>query len=250
MKKACLFIFFTFFILTPLSFGAMIEVDEVIESTQSIRAWEKSSGKALWRSEVAVQKGDGFIFVLEEGRGIYGNDKQNRNWRTESFFHHNNKQIVPYQTKYILKEEKGDIVTKLDKYFDAKDKQVVCIIDEKTKRYVFVDDLLERSALGIVLPHFPFVRGKEISQHLLTHEPAMYKVNFKPLGQETVEAGAESIECYKLEMTVDLGALNIIGAFVPKTYFWYNVKSPHRFVRYEGLESGLGTPYIVMQVDS
>ncbi len=82
---------------------------------------------------------------------------------------------------------------------------------------------------------------------MLTDEPAFYNMTLVNKGVEPVDVGGKTIDCYKIQMIPDLGFLGIFAPFVPKTYFWYRVASPHDFIRYEGLESGLNTPYIVMQ---
>jgi hypothetical protein len=35
---------------------------------------------------------------------------------------------------------------------------------------------------------------------------------------------------------------------LPKTYLWFTVKEPHFWVKYEGLESGFASPYVVMEI--
>jgi hypothetical protein len=80
-----------------------------------------------------------------------------------------------------------------------------------------------------------------------TREDKVYSLTLHYKGTEKITVPAGTFECYKLEMTVDLGLLGIVSAFVPKTYFWYRAKD-QQWIKYEGLESGLGTPYIVMQL--
>ena len=52
-----------------------------------------------------------------------------------------------------------------------------------------------------------------------------------------------------MELILDLGLLNLLTKyFLPKTYMWFTVKEPHTWVKYEGLESGLGSPYVMMEL--
>ena len=94
---------------------------------------------------------------------------------------------------------------------------------------------------------YPFDRKSDFIFPMLTNEPAYYSMTLVNKGIDTLTVNGATIECYKLQMIPDLGFLGIFAPFVPKTYFWYKAASPHEFVRYEGLESGLNTPYIVMQ---
>jgi hypothetical protein len=58
------------------------------------------------------------------------------------------------------------------------------------------------------------------------------------------------IDCYKVELVPHLGILNLVKAFFPKTYLWFSVAPPHFWVKYEGLEEGLGTPQVVVDLKS
>ncbi|MDA2923981.1 DUF3108 domain-containing protein [Acidobacteria bacterium AH-259-L09] len=75
--------------------------------------------------------------------------------------------------------------------------------------------------------------------------PAIYQVTFKVEGRERVKTPAGDFNCYKVEMDVDLGFLNLFKVFVPDTHFWFTVDPPHFWVRYEGLERGRGSPKVV-----
>ena len=81
----------------------------------------------------------------------------------------------------------------------------------------------------------------------MTHEPSLQKMIVKYKGEETLKNGEDILECYKLQMIPDLGVLKALDIFIPKIYFWYESKPPHNFVRYEGLEGGLGSPYIILE---
>jgi hypothetical protein len=49
-------------------------------------------------------------------------------------------------------------------------------------------------------------------------------------------------------MIPHLGMLNVIRPFLQKTYFWFTVAAPNNWIRYQGLESGPGTPEVVMEL--
>ena len=85
--------------------------------------------------------------------------------------------------------------------------------------------------------------------HFLSNEPKLYEVTFESRGRETVRTPAGSFECYKIEVVPHLGALNFAKMFVAKSYFWFTVAAPHKWVRYDGYENGPGTPRIRMELD-
>lgn len=229
-----------------------IKVGTVEAVGQVIKAADKSSGQLLWQSRTASkmiknEKGEQYVLIEDNGSGIYGQDKKQKGWKTDAYIKVGPDSVAPYQVKQVIKNEAGKTIVELEKYYDAGAGKVFCKVNGRPREFAFHDDLIDREMFGLVLANYPLDK-KEIVLHLLTHEPTLYKITIRYLGNEKVNLAGREIDCYKLEMIPDLGALNLLGAFVPKTYFWYQLAAPHRFVRYEGLESGLGTPYIVMEV--
>lgn len=233
--------------LTSLCFAEIIKITDPGLGTAKLAAKDKASGSPLWKNSTAVQKtasnGKNFIVITDIGSGIYGKDKKYKTWRSEAFYYYDGERAIPYQTNLVYKDQSGRTVSSISKYYDQKTRKVLCKYDGREKTYTFYDDLVDKELLGVSLANYPFEDKRDLELHLLTNEPTLYKITMKYKGTET----ASGKECYKLEMVIDLGALNIFGAFVPKTYFWYTVQKPHKFVKYEGLESGLGTPYIVLE---
>lgn len=227
----------------------VMKITDLSLGSQGLKASDKASGKALWKSVVktvktANDKGEPFLMIEENGSGIYGKEAKQQSWHSAAYFWIKGDQLIPYQVKQVYKDPNGQVIGTVDKYYDQKNKQVACKINGSAKQSDFPADLVDKELLGTTLINYPLDR-RQVSFHLLTHEPTLYRIDMKYLGNETMGG----VECYKLQMIPDLGMLNLLGAFVPKTYFWYSLKAPHKFVRYEGLESGLGTPYIVMEAN-
>lgn len=225
----------------------IIKVEKIDEGVKVTEAREKSSGKKLWQSKLSISQidfdGQPFVYLEDIGQGKYGPGKNEVTWHTTSYIRRVGDQLVPYQVKVIFRDKQGKVIKKLEKHYNSEAKKVICLSKDGERKFDFKPDLIDREIFGIVLRNFPFEDKEGVELHLLTHEPIMYKISMKNKGKELVEG----VECYKLEMAPDLGALSIFGAFVPKTYFWYTVEEPRQFVRYEGLESGLGTPYIILE---
>jgi hypothetical protein len=171
-----------------------------------------------------------------------------KSWKTESYSLIEDKKLVPYQVKQIFKDSSGRVISSLQKDYYFVGKTIICQINGQQKSYPFQADLLDREILGLYVEEFPFGSGREVPFHLLTNEPSQYKISLKDLGRETVTIDGRAYECNKLQMLLDMGAINIFSGFFPKTYFWVNTVEPHEIVRYEGLESALGTPYIVLDI--
>ena len=218
--------------------------DEGVHRTQ---AREKDSGQPLWQSKLSISnishEGQAFLYLEDRGSGKYGKEGNEVTWQTTSYVRKNGDKLVPYQVKVIFKDKQGKLVRQLEKYYDLETGKVLCLSADGERKFDLKADLIDKEMFGVILRNFPFEEKDEVKLHLLTHEPTMYRITMKNRGKEIIDG----VECYKLEMIPDLGALSIFGAFVPKTYFWYTVAQPHDFVRYEGLESGLGTPYIILE---
>jgi hypothetical protein len=233
--------------LTGMAIAEQVTVTKINEGIVRLKAKDKASGKPLWSSQlnsrrIKTAKGDPFLYMEENGSGIHDKDQTFKTWKTVTYLRIDGDYLIPYSIKRTMKDKNGKVVQTLEKSYNAADGKVYCTLNGQTKTFDFKSDLIDTEMLGPILTNYPSGR-KEISFHMLTHELAMYKITMKYLGDEPVNGAA----CYKLQMVVDLGALNLISGFVPKTYFWYQKAYPNDFARYEGLESDLGTPYIVME---
>ncbi len=236
------------FVLSNFCHAEVFDIRHLDEGTGILKTREKSNGKHLWESTIKMQimkhEGQSYLYIEENGEGTYNNNY--RIWRTQSYFYFEDSRLIPYQVKSVLKDKSGKIVETIEKFYDRENKEITCKINHKIESFEFKEDIVDKENLGICLGNYPFEEKRDFVFHLLTHEPTLYKITLKYRGQETVTVEDKEYECHKIEMIPDLGLLNIFGAFVPKTYFWYETKAPHEFVKYEGLESGLGTPYVIM----
>ncbi|MFA6169957.1 MAG: hypothetical protein WCW67_00435 [Candidatus Margulisiibacteriota bacterium] len=225
--------------------------DPILEPKKNL-AYDKASGKTLWRSTIKVtkfsDKGKDFLYITENGSGTYGQDRKEKNWDSQAYYFYDGSTAVPYQGKLIFKSPAGKILQTVERSFDREGK-ILFRSNGKDTLFDRQGDLIDKDLLGLALSHYPFAEKRDFTFHLLTNEPKIYPMTIKYLGEETLLIGGKEIVAYKLQMIPDLGALNIFGAFVPKTYFWFTKNEPHDFLRYEGLESGLGTPYIVIEAE-
>ena len=118
----------------------------------------------------------------------------------------------------------------------------------ETKTVEAPPDTLAIEGLAGVLRFLPLNETRAFSAHVLSNEPRVYDVTFESRGKERIKVPAGEFECYKLEMVPHLGVLNVFRPLFPKTFFWFTVSAPHDWIRYEGPESGPGTPNILMEL--
>lgn len=251
MKRILIMLLVFCFALAGVSQAEVFQINNMRKGKEGLAARDKSSGKPLWQSEILTQKiehaGKTFLYIKEEGSGIYGKDKKFKSWVSEAYYHFEKTRAIPYQTNLVFRDKSGKVIQRINKFYDPDEKKAVCRVNGKEKRFEFKEDLIDKELLGTALQNYPFEEKRDVIFHLLTNEPTVYKITVKYRGMETLKIGGRVFECHKLQMIPDLGLLNIFRAFVPKTYFWYKTSPPHDFVRYEGLESGLGTPYLVLE---
>ena len=102
--------------------------------------------------------------------------------------------------------------------------------------------VLSFSDLKYVLRGYPFDEAAEdldiefISTGIEDEEEAAsFSVTIRNRGIESLTLNGRTINCHKLELRMSgSGIMTVLKPFIPKTYFWYSVESPHYLVAYEG----------------
>ena len=110
------------------------------------------------------------------------------------------------------------------------------------------DDTITVEGIGGVLRSLPFERKHSFQLHLFGNDDRLYDVNIDFRGREKVHTPIGDFDCYKVEMVPHLGFLDVVRKFLPKTHLWFTVAPPHFWVKYEGLENGISSPLIVMEL--
>jgi hypothetical protein len=98
------------------------------------------------------------------------------------------------------------------------------------------------SGLLIMLRGFPF--GKLHAVKLRMAQGSGFVLNAVNTRMVDVKIAGNVIRCYEIELALD----GFLGAFMPKTYFWYSQQRPHYLVRYQGQMAGPGSPPLVMEL--
>ena len=241
-------LYYVFLVLIIISRAAALEMNDVplIKETFILKSYEKETGKERWSSVIEGQavnyQGKNYIYFQEKGVSR----SADKYWSSTSYSVVRDSKLIPLSVKVLISNRAGETLESVNKYYDWDTKNIICNNNGKVTQFDFKSNMADKQNLGLILMDYPFENKKDVTCHLLTNEPAEYEIFVKYRGKEKVMIGDEEAECYKLEMVFNLGLLNIFGVFIPKFYLWYEVKSPHNFVKYEGLESGMGTPYVVV----
>jgi len=230
--------------LIPSDRGAVLVADK----SGSVR-W-----RAAWTIDPAEQDGRKLVRFTEQGRGRVSAFRQEVQWSLEAVWSADDA-LRPLDSQKTTKTASGALLLTEKKHFD-RSKGIVRFERQfpggrsESKSLPIAADTLAVEGIAGILRFLPFQQSMSFPTHLLSNEPNLYRVTMKTRGKERVKTPAGEFECYKVELVPDVGILNVFRGFYPKTFFWFTVAPPHRWVRYEGPENGRGTPVVVMELDA
>lgn len=253
-RKARLISFLIMVIVASSGYGFEMPVtSDYAEGSYHCR--KKNSEAERWRVDWSMEKvqKDGKIILetKEHGYGVYGKRKEKIKWSTEIFLEYTDS----LQTINFRKETEnieGETIEIISKKFDVVQGTVEFERKDLISGKVYSNSFEPGSTvigsenIAFVLTGANLAKGYKTKFSLCTNEPKLYKVTAKCLRKEKIVVAGKEIECYKVEIIFQIPSF--LKALIPRTYFWYTADESHRWVRYEGLESGLGTPEVVLEV--
>jgi len=209
--------------------------------------------KADWTSELYVENKEPRFKLVFKAKGLTSPFSEDMTWESISVWKAGG-DFIPLESETRIKDMSGELVRIDKKSFDPKEGTAVFEREDLSgnaslkKEYDITSNALILEGIVYALRSLPFSTQESIKEKLLTNEPELYKVEFRQRGVHKIKTNDGEIECYKVELVPKLGLLGILKVFIPKTYFWFTAAPPHRWVRYEDLEYGLGTPEVIMDV--
>ncbi len=256
-KKLVLALFI--FLLPITAFSKDLSVSWVAKHEEwSYRTLLKRTGKVIWQADLNMERmtkdNQAVVRMAEKGFGNYNNSPDAISWEMEAFFAIENPPLFMEITR-IAKSDNGRELWRKSKFFDPAKGQITVkqsvsgeLPEEKTifssKRPVFPADILVA-----VLRGYDFESRETFEFYILSSQASLYKISSRAVKKEMVTVPAGSFECYRMDLTPDLGVLNLaLKPFLPKTYVWFTAAKPYVWIKYEGLESGLNSPYVVMEL--
>lgn len=157
----------------------------------------------------------------------------------------------------IIRDRNGYVIVKYEKNFDY-DKQKIyyTAVDGrgnivKKGTFPIKGKTTDNETLVYFLKTFVAHRNDKRykSFYLISSEPRLYRINIKTMGSEDLELPFGKMKAIKLRLIPDMGLLTgLSGALIPPTFIWYTEESPHIWLQYEGLETGLGSSHIVVYI--
>lgn len=224
--------------------GSLIATDK-----DGQRRWQ-----ADWSMEAETTNGQQFVRLSERGQGVYSPFTQQVRWTVEAWWQAG----PPFQPSRVEKhftDLQGNLLLSRKAVFDWKAGRASVEVRRGSQK-AEVETIpvspgtWTPEGMAIALRQMDFTSDGTLKARLLSDEPKVYEVRFKKVGRETVDTPEGPVECYKLRMEADLGVMSLFKFLIPDTYFWFAVAPPHMWVRYQGLESGRGTPQVTRKMAS
>jgi hypothetical protein len=213
---------------------------------------KKVAWNSQWEMEEIRLQGKRAVRFTEQGSGRLSSYSEEVHWSVQSTWMADDG-FRPLSTEKTITSSDGKLLIVERKQFD-RDKGNVRFERKRTGQPTETttidvpEDTLAIEGLAGVLRFANVPKVRSLPAHILTNEPKVYDVTFEWRDEESVKTPAGEFHCYKVEVVPHLGVLNLFRPFLPKTYFWFTVASPHNWVRYEGPENGPGTPEVVMSL--
>jgi len=218
--------------------------------------------KASWVLERTEEGPPAKYVVHDELRGRFGEDNREQIRVTEAEFIIDRGQLKMQHSALTVRDPSGTVFLTLEKDFDYAKGEVhtrsYSPEKRKSERDVFDmgDRLVDAKAIVSFLRGFPFPppgaeddADPELEFIFLDESPDTYSVVVTYEGIEDLETPAGKFSCHKLRLIPDLGILTFLGKMLaPDIYMWFTVEPPHFWVKYLGLEGGLGTPSVISEL--
>ena len=218
------------------------------------KVFEKNNSQLRAQITFSMSKaGQNTYNISQSGKGSY-DDLEDISWTTESTVKEENNMLHPLKSIRTITNSEGTVLRTYEKVFDYQNKKVYCLIDNKAKnkakktifplKGITVDDTTLFFFLSSLLKKAQ--DDNYDSFYLLSNEPKLYKIKVELVKRETLDLPIGNIQCRKLKLITDMGILDrILRGLIPPTFAWHSESPPHFWVKYEGLEIGLGSKNIV-----
>jgi hypothetical protein len=209
---------------------------------------------AEWTMEPFSEQGRPAVRFTETGHGTYSGYSQPVRWSLDAVWSADGS-FYPLRFERTVADDNGHTITTERKTFDPA--KASAQFERKRegrppeiRQFAAPRGTLTVEGIAGILRFLPFEQWRPFTVRLLTNEPEIYETRIELRGKERIKTPAGEFECYKIEIVPELGVLNVVRAFIPKTYMWFSTAAPHFWVRYQGPENGRGTPQIVMELKS
>lgn len=216
----------------------------------------KSKDKLRWQASALIDKSSGganVYKIYEEAKGFYSSYDGQITRKTEVFYEstpENNYKILKTQLQFFDKDDK--LILSENQIYDYDKKKVFIksedFIKNKTKTGEVDIKGIMVVKLTLTLHIMDFLKNGEFKPlYFVSSRPAVYKIDPKVIKEEEIKWLDKKIKTYKLQLDPDVGMLNFLKFLFSNTYVWFNRDAPYEWVKFEGLETDLGSERVVVE---
>ena len=216
----------------------------------------KATSRLRWRLNGILEQIDDTTYLLrEKGLGNYG-EFQNIKWEIESRLQLKDNLLCPIYSITDVKDRTGNNNFSLRKDYDYQNQKIAILKTDAQQNIIDSAEFpLKNKTVDYVTLMFslkPFVQKlnqkETVKFNLLSIEPQIYKIIARFEKEEEIQIDGRQIQAIKIRLTVDKGMLNLVLPNAIRTAFiWYEKTPPYACLRYEGLESGKNSPYVIIE---
>ena len=220
-------------------------------------AINKSNGEKLWKENYTLSTGlqgeRKYLLINVKGKGKFAGSDTSTRWEVNSYYYIDPSVRPCYSKKQIYSLAGMPLVT--ETFYYEPDSRKVYFNHEnhltgqvRGKTLNWYNDMVDRYGYPLVLLSYPFAERREVKFHYISDDPKIYSFIFSYAGLEKVVVPAGSFPAHKIKLMVDLGLLNLMQGFLPNNYYYISDTDPKIFLKYDGLEAGLGTPAVEIKL--
>ncbi len=213
-------------------------------------------GADRWRAKSEIKNiSPGVYLMTEKAEGIHSSFGIWVSWVAEMKFEQGEHSVRPISLIKRVFDAKGNMIRREKQDFDLVNNVATCTHEEplknvsRTKKFKFNRDVVTRLSLGLYAQKF--LKDGKMSEKLqmVSEEPNVYNVELKRIGKETIEINGRKLEAYRLCVDPELGALNFVKKFLPKSYAWHSARPDYEWLRYAGFEGGVGSEKVEVSIE-
>ncbi|MEW5758255.1 MAG: hypothetical protein AB1755_02115 [Candidatus Omnitrophota bacterium] len=251
-----IFILFIYFIL----FVSYVSCASLEMREMDYECFSVKDNQPRWQAKAAISSADNIASIYkisEEAKGIYSGYDGEITRKTVVFYEKttdDNYRILKSQTEFFTQDQK--LILKELQTYDYANKKVYIEAEDYLKHKAKKGELEIRGQIANKLTLPLQIRKTLLANrkfepiYFVSSKPALYKVDLRVIKEEELDFNNQKIKAYKILLDPDIGIFNILKFLVTNTFVWFNSDMPYELVKYEGLETDLGSERVIVCTNS
>jgi hypothetical protein len=212
-----------------------------------------TTGKKRWQATVEIRNKAGDIYTItEKFEGFYFGFDGKISWIAVEDFKRTKDFVRPINMDQHIFNESGKMIATQKQYFNYTDNSVTCVQNNlinntsSTKKFKFTKDIVNRLLQGLYVQKF--LENGQASKEIQLLSPGLelYDIELRVVGREEIEINGRKRDAYKLCFDPMLGLFNLVKIFLPKAYVWHSAEPLFELLKYQGIETSVNSPEVVI----